>query len=427
MPSNSHIADLIIKHLQETITTDEAQTLDAWIAADEKNRQQFDRLTNSETLHDELIGYGESDQRIRAQVYAQLPELQDALVGTAIGMRKRSWMRWVTVAAAVLVLGVLGIWYMLPKQTATRTVPEQQAPVATVIPAGGNKATLTLADGTVIDLDKAADGTIATQGKTTVNKKENGQLEYKSANGHRESAITYNLLSTPRGGQYQLLLPDGSKVWLNAASSIRYPTAFVGNERRVEITGEAYFEVITNINKPFKVLILPPSTDGTGGSRGGEVEVLGTHFNINAYGDEEPIVTTLLEGKIRITPVEVVSKPTAATNHPSTQGRTYKLLLPGEEAQINGKADIVIRKNVDTESAVAWMKGFFDFHNAGIKTVMKQVSRWYNVDVQYKASVPAQTFEGSLDRNIPLNELLDQLQKMGTTKFQIEGRTIKVQ
>jgi transmembrane sensor len=425
MPHNDYIADLIIKHLQETITAEEAQTLDQWIAADENNRQQFNRLTNSDTLHEELIAYGESDRRIKEQVYAQLPEVQDAL--TAIP--KRHWMRYASIAAVIVALGFISMWYWWPEKTVTKDVPAQQTPVAANIPAGGNKATLTLADGTVIDLDKAGVGTIAKEGKTTVNKKEDGQLEYKSGIGNRESAITYNLLSTPRGGQYQLLLPDGSKVYLNAASSIKYPTAFTGNERRVEVTGETYFEVTKDPNRPFKVIILPPSGGIEGGVRRGEVEVMGTHFNINAYGDETAIVTTLLEGKIRISAISESGSQSAGTNIKNRQpvSGNRQLLLPGEEAQINSKTGITIRKNVDTEAAVAWMKGFFDFHNANIKTVMKQVSRWYNVEVQYMNAIPAQTFEGSLDRNIPLNELVDLLQKMGPAKFRIEGRTIKVQ
>ncbi|WP_205514472.1 FecR family protein [Longitalea arenae] len=427
MPVNNHIAQLIIKHLQDNITVEEELDLQRWIASDPQHRELFDRFTQHEVLQREMAAFSESNNRIQDQVYAQLPEVQEAIGNTSTAAPKRNWMRWASIAAAVLILGVLGLWYMLPKRTASTTVPEQQAPVANIIPAGGNKATLTLADGTVIDLDKAGNGEIAKQGKTSVNKKEDGQLEYRSAKGNGQHAIAYNLLSTPRGGQYQLLLPDGSKVWLNAASSIRYPTAFAGNERRVEVTGETYFEIVKNASKPFKVTIVPASgaADGTNAGRGGEVEVLGTHFNINAYGDEQPIVTTLLEGKIKVTPVELVSKPAASTS-PSTTHRTYKTLSPGEEARINDKADVVVRKNVDTESAVAWMKGFFDFHQANIKTVMKQISRWYNVDVQYTAAVPAQTFEGSLDRNIPLNELLALLQQMGTTKFQIEGRTIMV-
>lgn len=422
MPLNNNIADLIIKHLQDTISAEESQTLEQWIAASEENRSKFNRIVNGDTLREDLLLFIDSDQRIRERVYAKLPDVHNTLIVTP----KRSWMRWVSVAAAVLVITGASVWLMRSKETPATNAPEQQVPMAATIPAGGNKATLTLADGTVIDLDKAGNGTIATEGKTKVTKTENGQLEYKSATGTRQSAITYNLLSTPRGGQYQLILPDGSKVWLNAASSIKYPTEFSGNERRVEVTGETYFEITRNTEKPFKVTVLPPSG---GAGRGGEIEVVGTHFNINAYGDEQPIVTTLLEGKIKISPVEVVNKQSGSldVNNSKLATRNYKLLNPGEEAQISDKADIKVRKNVDTESAVAWMKGFFDFHNANIKTVMSQVSRWYNIDVQYNGAVPAQTFEGNIDRNIPLNELLALLQQMGSTKFTIEGRTVKVQ
>lgn len=422
MPLNNNIADLIIKHLQETITAEESITLEQWLAASEENRSKFNRIANGETLREDLLMFIESDQRIKERVYAKLPEVQDALIITP----KRNWMRWASVAAAVLVIAFASIWMLRSKETPTTKGTEQQVPMATTIPAGGNKATLTLADGTVIDLDKAGNGTIATEGKTKVNKKEDGQLEYKSTTSTKQSAVTYNLLSTPRGGQYQLILPDGSKVWLNAASSIKYPTEFSGNERRVEVTGETYFEIARNTAKPFKVTVLPPSG---GAGRGGEIEVVGTHFNINAYGDEQPIVTTLLEGKIKISPIDVVSIPSVSSgsNNPKPKTINYKLLNPGEEAQISNKADIKVRKNVDTESAVAWMKGFFDFHNANIKTVMSQVSRWYNIDVQYKGNIPAQSFEGNIDRNIPLNELLALLQQMGPTKFTTEGNTVLVQ
>jgi transmembrane sensor len=425
MPVNNHIDALIIKHLQETITEDEKIILNEWISADDNHRAMFDRFTNNELLHQDLVAYSESDRRIKEQVYAQLPEVQGALTIVP----KRRWMRYASLAAAVVIgIAIVGFWYWKSGETdKTNGGTPTQTQVATVIPAGGNKATLTLADGTVIDLDKASNGTIAKEGKTVVSKREDGQLEYQGSHSPltTHNSPVFNMLSTPRGGQYQLLLPDGSKVWLNAASSIRYPTAFAGNERRVEVSGELYFEITKNIEKPFKVTIIP--SDGSG--RGGEVEVLGTHFNINAYGDEQAIVTTLLEGKIKISAIELVSKQSGGTdmNNHKPETTNHKLLLPGEEAQINKDAAIVVRKNVDTEASVAWMKGFFDFHNAGIKSVMKQVSRWYNVDVQYAGPVPAQTFEGNLDRNIPLNELLALLNQMGKTNFTIDGRTVRVQ
>lgn len=419
MPVNNHIAELIFKHLQETITEDEQHILNQWIGEDKNHRADFDRFTNSDILARELVMYDDSDRRIKAQAYAQLPEVADVLTISP----KRRGMRYASLAAAVMLIAFTSIWYWWPGKTNKQSeVTPSQTPVATIIPAGGNKATLTLADGSVVILDSSSNNRLVQQGSTNVYNKD-GQLEYRSTNSSHQVDVTYNVLSTPRGGQYQLLLPDGSKVWLNAASSIRYPTAFVGDERRVEVSGESYFE-ITKDKKPFKVTII--SADG--GGRGGEVEVLGTHFNINAYGDGDPIVTTLLEGKIKISTVEVFSKQSGGTdiNNHKPQTLNHKLLVPGEAAQINDKATITVRRNVDTEASVAWMKGFFDFQSAGIKTVMKQVSRWYNVDVQFTGAVPAQTFEGNIDRNIPLNELLDLLNQMGTTKFKIEGRIIRV-
>jgi ferric-dicitrate binding protein FerR (iron transport regulator) len=292
MPVNNHIGALIIKHLQETITEDEQIILNEWIAADDNHRAMFDRFTNVEWLRQELKTFGESDQRIKDRVYAQLPEVQDALTVVP----KRRSMRSASLAAAVVIgIGFISIWFWPKKTNKSNEGTPTQTQVATVIPAGGNKATLTLADGTVIDLDKAAKGTIAKEGKTVVSKREDGQLEYQGSRSPltTDNSPAFNMLSTPRGGQYQLLLPDGSKVWLNAASSIRFPTAFAGNERKVEITGEAYFEVAKDAKKPFRVNFSSAGKQGT-------VEVLGTHFNINAYDDEDAMKTTLLEGSIRV-------------------------------------------------------------------------------------------------------------------------------
>lgn len=402
MPLNDNIADLIIKHLQETITAEETKSLEQWMAASEENRTKFNRIVNGDTLREDMLLFIESDQRIRERVYAKLPEVQDALTVTP----KRSWMRWASVAAAVLVIAFASIWLLRSKETTTTNGAEQQVPMAATIPAGGNKATLTLADGTVIDLDKAGNGTIATEGKTKVTKTENGQLEYKSSTGTRQSAITYNLLSTPRGGQYQLILPDGSKVWLNAASSIKYPTEFSGNERRVEVTGETYFEIVRNTEKPFRVTVMPPSG---GPGRGGEIEVVGTHFNINAYGDEPSIKTTLLEGKVKV----------------SYDGK-FALLRPGQQSQLkSGTSTLEIIDNADLEQAVAWKNGFFQFDNADLRSVMRQLSRWYDLDVEYQGKLPNETFGGRIDRSSNASEVLNVLEQ-NQIHFKIQGKKIIV-
>jgi ferric-dicitrate binding protein FerR (iron transport regulator) len=395
MPLNSHIGQLIIKQLQGTITAEEARALRQWIAADDKNRIHFEKLTSSDWLQQAVSDHAVSESRIKERVFAALPELQD----TTTGSPKRGWIRWMSVAAAVLIIVSIG-WYVWQGKTKPAIVAEQQTPVATVIPAGGNKATLTLADGTVIDLDKAGNGTIATEGKTTVNKKEDGQLEYKSATSTKQAAITYNLLTTPRGGQYQLLLPDGSKVWLNAASSIKYPTAFAGNERRVEVSGELYFEVKSDASKPFKVTI---------DSRGGEITVVGTKFNVNAYEDEGISKTTLLEGKIHF-----------------NSNRSEISIKPGQQVWLNKEAETLEKQdNVDVDEVVAWRNGYFQFNNADLKTVLRQLSRWYDVDVQYNGEIATREFVGTIPRSLNLSKVLTLLQNQDV-HFKIDGKNILV-
>jgi transmembrane sensor len=400
-PINDHIASLIIKHLQETITADEAQTLEQWIDASDDNRSKFNRLTNGETLSEDLMAHGLSDQQIQDQVYTQLPEVKDAL--TVIP--KTNWMRYASLAAAVLVIAFASIWLLRPKQTPVINESEKQVPVAANIPPGGNKATLTLADGTVIDLDKAGTGTIATEGKTKVNKKEDGQLEYKSAIGNRQSAIAYNVLATPRGGQYQLLLPDGSKVWLNAASSIRYPTEFDEKERVVEIEGEAYLEVASFVSKVKKRPFIVKTNKL-------EIEVLGTNFNINAYSDEEAVLTTLLEGKVRV--------------HYNTINEDI-FLQRGQQASLDkNKQQLSKLNNPDVDGAVAWRYGYFQFNGADVKAVLRQILRWYNdVSVEYQGEIPRRTFGGKISRQNNLSQVLEILESNGV-HFRIEGRKIIV-
>ena len=261
---------------------------------------------------------------------------------------------------------------------------------------GGDKAVLTLADGSQIMLDSAANGILAQQGSTNIVKQQDGQLQYSNA-GASTGETTYNTLSTPPGGQYKLTLPDGSNVWLNAASSLKYPTAFTGNLRKVEISGEAYFEVAKDASRPFKVQLNQM-----------EVEVLGTHFNINGYDDEDAIRTTLLEGSVQIT----------------TPNRK-DILMPGQQAQVQKTGDIKLINNADLEETMAWKDGNFYFENSDIHTVMRQIARWYDVDVTYKGTV-SKHFLGTISRNVNLSQVLSMLQQTGEVKFTIEGRKVVV-
>jgi ferric-dicitrate binding protein FerR (iron transport regulator) len=197
-------------------------------------------------------------------------------------------------------------------------------------------------------------------------------------------------------------LADGTKVWLNAASSVRFPVAFTGKERKVEITGEAYFEVAKDKTKPFRVK-----------ANSSEIEVLGTHFNVNAYDDEASIKTTLLEGKVKI------SVPV------SGRKSSYKSLFPGEQAEISKDGKIKVKGHADTEEAVAWMNGHFQFKSADIKTVLRQIARWYDVEIEYRGNIDLH-FTGQLTRNENVSKVLNELMLTGEVHFKIDGRKIIV-
>jgi len=313
---------------------------------------------------------------------------------------KKRWYR--LAAAAVLILVATGTYLLVNKTGKQQQIVGQQQPANDIAP-GDNKAVLTLADGSSIILDKAANGTLTQQGKAKILKLNDGQLAYNTLKDPLTSLSTaevlYNTITTPRGGQYQLVLSDGSKVWLNAASSLRFPAAFAGKERKVELTGEGYFEVAKNASMPFKVDIAGK----------GEVEVLGTHFNINAYVDEATINTTLLEGKVKV--MSSVSS---------------ELLYPGQQAQLNSNGQISLNENVNAEEVVAWKNGKFVFENADIKSIMRQLERWYDVDVTFNGNITTEEFVGIISRNVNVSQILKMLEKTGTVRFEIEGKRILV-
>ncbi|MBO9152401.1 FecR family protein [Chitinophaga sp. GCM10012297] len=311
----------------------------------------------------------------------------------------RTRTRWWAAAAVLLALLSAGA-YLFNRQP--RQIVSLKPAADTVhheIRPGGNKAVLTLANGSTIVLDEAADGTLAQQGGTNVVKLGNGQLAYVG-DGGEVSASVYNTIATPRGGQYRIALSDGTQVWLNAASSIRYPAVFGGSERRVEITGEAYFEVAKDEKRPFTVQI----------NKSTEINVLGTHFNVNAYEDESNIRTTLLEGKVS---VAVFGK--------------QNILKPGQQGTViyGNSGGAVQVKEVDTGEAVAWKEGMFSFKNADLRAVMRQLSRWYDVEVAYEGGNSNAVFEGKIQRELNLADVLDALRK-NNVQFRIEGRKIIV-
>jgi transmembrane sensor len=305
------------------------------------------------------------------------------------------WRR-LAFAASIVGLIVLGSFFFFNKNGNNGSVKTSKTErFKNDVSPGGDKAILTLADGSTIVLDEAQNGTLAQQGSAKIIKL-GGKLSYDLITKNAKEVV-YNTISTPKGGQYQLELPDGSLVWLNATSSIHFPTAFVGKERKIEITGEAYFEIAKNREMPFIVAV-----------NGAEVQVLGTHFNVNAYNDEENVNTTLLEGSVKF-----------------VNGDNTSLLKPGQQSQLAKNGAVRIVNDVNVEEVVAWKNGLFDFENANIETVMRQLSRWYDVEIEYNGKTD-DLFIAEMPRNIKLSDALKALELTGKVKFEINGKRIIV-
>ena len=306
---------------------------------------------------------------------------------------------WYRVAAAAVVLIFVSVGgYFLIRQK--NLIPTTVVAKNDVNP-GVNKATLILADGKKLTLGDAATGQLANQAGVTITKTTKGELVYtvRAANDKAQSTKQFNELETSRGEQYQVVLPDGSHVWLNAASSLKYPVVFSGNERVVELTGEAYFEVAHNKAMPFKVK-----------TQQQEVEVLGTHFNVNAYNDEKTTATTLMEGSVKITSI---------ADHKNT------LIKPGQQSSINNQG-IQVRQ-VDTDEAIAWKNGYFLFNNENLESIMRKISRWYNVEVVYKSDAPrSMVFSGTVSKYKNVSQVLKTLELTNSVHFRIDNSKITV-
>lgn len=417
MDNSSLFATLFQKYLHNNCAPEEVdQLMD--LLKEEAYKQQADELIERQ------VAIQKDDQRpvdeaLRERLSLRLRSILESET-PGISEKQPPYIRsnrWWLAAAAIFLLLATGSYFWLNRsshspKTAMVQVKPLPKPKNDVLP-GGNKAILTLGNGATIILDSAHTGALAQQGNTEVVKLKDGQLLYNQA--AKKSAdplaldhlpLTYNTLTTPRGGQYKLVLPDGSTVWLNAASSIRFPTAFTGNERSVEITGEAYFEVTKNPDNPF---IVHFTTSPNGGSREGTVKVLGTHFNINAYDDEASIKTTLLEGSVKVT------NEAASAN-----------LKPGEQAALlRGHSSLTINHSPDLEEVMAWKNGAFQFDGATIETVMRQISRWYDVEVEYKGNSSLH-FAGTISRNVNISQVLEMLEKAGGIKTSITGKKITV-
>lgn len=318
------------------------------------------------------------------------------------------YLKSVSIAAAVLIAVSIGIYFYSNRESVEA---EQfvEIDVKNDILPGFNKAILTLADGSKISLDDAENGLLASQGNIAITKTENGQIVYEKNTTDRTKFITnssvVNTIQTPKGGKYQVRLPDGSKVWLNSASTLRYPTTFAFNERKVHLKGEAYFEIAPNKKKPFRV-----ESDNQ------VVEVLGTHFNINSYDDEDFVKTTLLEGSVKVI---LNSKTNSITS--------TRFLKPGEQSFTNSSRSAIRIENADTEKAIAWKNGYFKFKNTPIKEIMREIERWYDVELVYEGKIPTDEFTGFISNDVKISAVLRIMEESGGVKFSVKGKKLKVQ
>lgn len=321
---------------------------------------------------------------------------------TVTDSRRSFSYKWVAIAASLMLI-ISTTFYLLRSDRQDQKLPVVSAvkqPLINDFAPGGEKAVLTLSDGSVVILDDASNGKITQQEAVSVEKLSQGALRY--AGGETSDKLAFNTISTPRGGTFQITLSDGSRVWLNAATSLKFPVNFIGTERRVELTGEAYFEIAQNKSKPFVVDVAGKQ----------DVRVLGTHFNINSYSDERSINTTLLEGSIAI----------------KVNGQTDdKLLTPGQQFSLFPSGKSTIRDAVNLEETVAWKEGKFDFgESMDLEQVMRQVGRWYDVDIDYKGDFSGIQIGGSISRNVSASKVFEMLEMTGVARFSISGKKVTV-
>lgn len=388
MEPNKFPADLLQKYLDGTITEPESGVLFAWLkenpaaAEEDEVMEKLLQANYNASFGEPAAVPADASQRILDRLMVSMATEDTAVV--RLPLWRRSWVRYA--AAAVLLAAIT-----LPaaRMLTSRKKPVVAAPVA--ITSGTNRAMLKLANGKEIMLDSTHGSIVQEPGLTVRN--DSGRLNYQGAT----AAVEYHTLTTPRGGQYRITLPDGTAVWLNAASSITYPTAFTEKVRAVIITGEAWFDVAANTHQPFRVDVNGKAT----------VEVLGTQFNVNAYTDENDIRTTLVDGSVRV-----------------SHRQSSVVLKPGQQAAISDDG-LQLMEHPDLDMAVAWKNGSFQFDHAHLKEVLRQMARWYDVTVVYEPGSADIIFSGEIKRDLDLPQALMVLEKMGV-RFRIEGKQLIV-
>jgi transmembrane sensor len=383
------IAYLIAGFIRKNLTEAEHDELDAWVESSDENMLLFEELTDEKNIEANLAWM----DKTRTEKNLQLTKKQIEFTPEHKNLKTKRWSYGIA-ASVILLIAAFGIYKIINnKQSKSSSIAKIDQ---TEIQPGGNKATLTLSNGSVIDLVSAPNGIIKGDNGTIINKSKEGEILYNE-NAANNSIASDNILTTPKGGQYKVQLPDGSNVWLNAASSLKYPTAFTSSERIVELKGEGYFEIAKDKTKPFKVKL----TDSS------QVKVLGTHFNIMAYENEKAKEVTLLEGRVEI-----------------TKGNEEQNLIPGQQGRIIS-SKIILVNSADTDQVTGWKNGQFIFHDAEIQSIMRQVARWYDVDIKYETT-NTQHFNATISRKEPVLRLLHILEETGQIHFKIENKIIYV-
>lgn len=377
------MAYLIAGYIRGTLSNAEHNELNEWVAASDENMLLFERLSDEQNIE-------EATKWIEERKTAEALQRAKEKIGFAKKSPRKTLLRFLPYTVAASVIIVAGLLYFKPFNNKNSTPEIVNSNPVDILP-GSDRATLTLEDGKVITLDKKANDT-SINGRIKILQQQ-GELVYTDQATH--NSMAYHTLTIPRKGQYKLILPDGTKVWLNAESSIRYPVSFSDTERKVFVTGETYFEVAKDKTKPFRVVV-----DDI------VVEALGTVFNINAYPDEPFVNTTLVEGSI------LVSK-----------GKTDNILRPGQQAKLSA-TDFTIA-NVETNDVIAWKNNQFKFINEPLDVIMRQVERWYDAEIVYE-NKPSDHFNAEVSRDVPVSKLLHFLEMTGRVRFKIEDKKIIV-
>lgn len=391
MNQHLQIAEILYKvACKQELTASEATVLANWQQEAPDKRRIVALAENDDELN---AAIGEIYSFDKEKIWQELVDRkQKNMPVQGTGRLRTIWLRYAAAAVLVLISGA----YLY--NTSLKKKEEQTAAVAIVqdVPPGTEGAILTLADGTRITLDSLQNGVIAVEKGTEITLS-NGSLAY-GAMSNKRGEMAFNTMSTPRGRQFLLVLPDKTKVWLNAESSIRYPTVFYGKERVVQVEGEAYFEVTKNAQAPFKVILRDSSN----------IEVLGTSFNVNSYYADSSSKTTLVEGSVKV-----------------NAGKRTQLLRPGQQAVVSKDQSLQLNSNPNIRQVTAWKNGVFNFEEVHVKEVMNQLERWYDIQVVYESGIPDIRFWGEISRDLSLGDVIEALQKT-EVHFRIEGRKLIV-